>query len=127
MAVSCLDCNRLIDGRCNTFSIVDGVPPTIYKFRNGYCQFLYHPPKLTDTERKQKKRVGQQKGGSGFWWRSKKEHKARKGSRTSGRTKGKFCVCSPLGKFLAKKSRSYKNKNYEAWDIKTKEANKFSG
>jgi hypothetical protein len=49
-------------------------------------------------------------------WKITKIRKQSKGSHTPGSQKTKQCQTTPLKKFLAKRSRSYKHPQYENWD-----------
>jgi hypothetical protein len=48
-------------------------------------------------------------------WKDKIEKKKRKGSQTAGKDKGENCTASPMKKYFAKRSRSYKHPDYEDW------------
>lgn len=45
----------------------------------------------------------------------KKKEKLRKGSSTSGRSKGENCKASPKERTMAKRGRSYRWNGYETW------------
>ena len=48
-------------------------------------------------------------------WHNKKVQKSRKGSQTTGKSKGKTCVADSMQKYFAKHSRSYKTPGYSDW------------
>ena len=59
-----------------------------------------------------------------FTWKQNIEKKARKGSQTTGRTKNAdTCQATTQDRYMAKRNRSYKHRNYDAWAKKTKALN----
>lgn len=53
-------------------------------------------------------------------WKTKVERKKRVGNQTPGRVKGLNCQATPMEKFMAKCSRSYKHREYGTWLEKTR-------
>lgn len=51
-------------------------------------------------------------------WKSKRFAKKTKGSRTPGKSKNENCQSTSLDRWMAKKSRSYKDPLYSAWNKK---------
>ena len=49
--------------------------------------------------------------------KSKINRKKLRGSQTPGSTKGGFCQANHIDRYMAKSSRSYKNRNYKQWCI----------
>lgn len=49
-------------------------------------------------------------------WKTVKDGKRSRASRTPGIQKGPHCQASPLKKYLAKHERSYKHKDYHRWN-----------
>ena len=56
-----------------------------------------------------------QDGSSGFDWKVKKNAKKKKRSQTPGATKGENCMADAEARYMTKRSRSYKHKNYANW------------
>jgi len=52
-----------------------------------------------------------------------RELRSKSGSRTPGKTKNENCQTDVTKKYMAKRSRSYKDPLYHLWDRKTKIAN----
>ncbi len=48
-------------------------------------------------------------------WKAKKVRKKGKQSQTPGRTKGPNCQASMLSRYMASRSRSYKDREYSRW------------
>lgn len=73
--------------------------------------------RLREIEEARSYALGKYNPSTGAEWRSKVERKRTKRSRTDGRTKN--IKPTPLDKYMAKTSRSYKHRSYSAWLAKT--------
>lgn len=51
-------------------------------------------------------------------WKINSIKKRGKGSHTPGKAKGEKCMASVVDKYMAKRSRSYKDKDYSKWCAK---------
>lgn len=51
----------------------------------------------------------------GIGWGNKRKKHRGKPSHTPGKLKGENCKASPMDRFYAKRSRSYKSKGYATW------------
>ena len=54
--------------------------------------------------------------GHGLNWKLRKFKKEKRASRTPGKIKVKTCQHTPLKKYLATRSRSYKHPDYSNWN-----------
>lgn len=68
---------------------------------------------------------GELAGGTMGTWKAKTLGRTRKNVNTSGVSKGGYCVADATQKYMAKRSRSYKDSNYPAWVAWANRANKL--
>jgi hypothetical protein len=52
---------------------------------------------------------------TGHDWRKNTYQRKRKASRTAGIMKNENCKASPLERYMARRSRSYKHRDYAQW------------
>ena len=58
-------------------------------------------------------------------WRRRSIEKKRKGSQTAGKIKKKYCVTTTEKRYMARRSRSYKDPNYGDWTRWADKANRL--
>ncbi len=58
-------------------------------------------------------------------WKRKRFEKKRKGSHTPGKVKKGTCVASTQSRYMARRSRSYKDPNYPDWVLWANKVNKI--
>lgn len=80
--------------------------------------------KQPDGSYKQK-RVFMPKASTGALYGARRRHKKTKGSQSDGRNKNAdTCQATTFDRFCAKRSRSYKHRDYGSWLMKTKKLNR---
>lgn len=63
---------------------------------------------------------------TGVLWRWKRDRKKQRGSTTPGANKGENCHASNLDRFMSKRNRSYKHKEYAGWVARVRKQNNSS-
>lgn len=117
IVVGCDGCLKADGNVCNMFA-----DPSA-KHRFCVCPAkMVEIPKSTKDEKKEKRSKkelrtidGKISGGIHFFWRSVRNNKGKRASRTPGRMKHDNCKATTLERFMAKRSRSYKHPAYGDW------------
>jgi hypothetical protein len=71
--------------------------------------------------------AGQFNASTGFLWRAKKTKKQSRKAQTAGSLKGENCKAGPLDRFMAKRNRSYKHREYAGWCERMKKKREKAG